>query len=617
MKQVRIREFSSADTVLDLPFPVATGRSRTVFVAALLRALIVAFGTIEDPPPEAHLNMCLVWRDRQLPIADMMLRLYRLNSTKLMLAWEMCCRFSPFSPFCILRARFYKDMEYADYRTLIVCIDIALGSGILFTYPEISTIAGVQGLIVYGLSSSLPLLMFGYLGPIIRKKCPDGFVLTEWTRQRYGAVAGVYLSFLTLVTLFLYMVAELSALQQIINALTGLDGLPAVIVQVAVTTIYTSLGGFKVSFLTDNVQGVMVVGLIIIAVITIGTTTNIDRSLVESSGLLDASLLGWQLIYILPVAILTNDFFLSSFWLRTFASKTDKDLRIGVSIASFTVLCILVLVGSTGLLAAWAGVWPGDPPQHGSIAFFLLLQQLPAWVVGIILVMTVSLSTAAFDSLQSAMVSTASNDLFRNKLPLIYIRIGVVLCIIPVIVVALKSPSVLQIFLVSDIVSAAAIPVLVIGLWDKLYFWSGFEVIVGGLGGILSVFIFGSIYYGSAYEGGRLIILENGLYGDDWGAFGAFVASPVGGMLFALAGFGLRLAYQFILAKRQGRRFDALDRPVVPANEPLAEPTDSTYYGDGSPEGPNDEEAKRGTTSAETSAIQSGEGSDSKRWKLW
>lgn len=35
------------------------------------------------------------------------------------------------------------------------------------------------------------------------------------------------------------MVAELSALQQIVNALTGLDGLPAVIVECAVTTIYT------------------------------------------------------------------------------------------------------------------------------------------------------------------------------------------------------------------------------------------------------------------------------------------------------------------------------------------------------------------------------------------
>ena len=35
------------------------------------------------------------------------------------------------------------------------------------------------------------------------------------------------------------MVAELSALQQIINALTGLKGLPAVIVECMVTTAYT------------------------------------------------------------------------------------------------------------------------------------------------------------------------------------------------------------------------------------------------------------------------------------------------------------------------------------------------------------------------------------------
>lgn len=35
------------------------------------------------------------------------------------------------------------------------------------------------------------------------------------------------------------MVAELSALQQVVNALTGLDGLPAVVVQCVITTIYT------------------------------------------------------------------------------------------------------------------------------------------------------------------------------------------------------------------------------------------------------------------------------------------------------------------------------------------------------------------------------------------
>ncbi|KAF4635123.1 hypothetical protein G7Y89_g2974 [Cudoniella acicularis] len=428
----------------------------------------------------------------------------------------------------------------------------ALGSGILFSYPQLATITGVQGTVIYAITSAAPLMIFAYLGPIIRAKCPEGFVLTEWTRQRYGVVTAIYISFLTCATMFLYMVAELSALQQIMNALTGMNGLPMVIVECVVTTIYTY-----------NIQGAMVIGLIIIATVTIGVETKIDKSLIPSSGLTDASLLGWQLLYILPVAVLTNDFFLSNFWIRTFASKTDKDLWIGVSIATVVTLVILTLVGSTGFIAVWSGAFdPNNPDQDGSVAFFYLLEQLPAWTVGIVLVMVVSLSTAAFDSFQSAMVSTASNDLFRNKLNIWWIRGAVVAIIFPVVVLALKAPSILQIYLISDLFSASSIPVLVLGLSDRFYWWRGFEVVVGGFGGILTVFIFGTIYFGNAQDGANLILLENGLYGNDWSAFGAFVAAPFGGLLWGLAAFAARITYQFAYAKLKGERFDALDRPV-------------------------------------------------------
>lgn len=117
----------------------------------------------------------------------------------------------------------------------------ALGSGILFTYPEIATIAGVQGIVIYALASALPMLIFGWIGSIIRRHCPEGFVLTEWTRQRFGTPAMLFLSFMTLVTLFLYMIAELSAVGQVVTALTGLDGLPVIIVECVITTIYTCM----------------------------------------------------------------------------------------------------------------------------------------------------------------------------------------------------------------------------------------------------------------------------------------------------------------------------------------------------------------------------------------
>ena len=89
--------------------------------------------------------------------------------------------------------------------------------------------------------------------------------------------------------------------------------------------------------------------------------------------------------------------------------------------------------------------------------------------------------------------------------------------------------------------------------------------VVGGLGGLFTVFLFGTVYYGSAMEGAELLLLQEGLYAGDWSVFGAFVAAPVGSFLWGFGALGLRLAFQWFMAKRQGRRFDALDRPLVAA----------------------------------------------------
>jgi len=147
-----------------------------------------------------------------------------------------------------------------------------------------------------------------------------------------------------------------------------------------------------VSFITDNIQGTLIGILIIICAIAMGTSVSIDTSKIAPSGLAEPSLLGYQLIYILLVGIVFSNLFLSGFWMRAFASKTDKDLWIGCSIASVSVFVILLLVSSTGFVAAWAGVW--TPEQYGGLAFFLLLERLPAWAVGFVVIMVVVLSCA-------------------------------------------------------------------------------------------------------------------------------------------------------------------------------------------------------------------------------
>ena len=44
--------------------------------------------------------------------------------------------------------------------------------------------------------------------------------------------------------------------------------------------------------------------------------------------------------------------------------------------------------------------------------------------------------------------------------------------------------------------------------------------------------------------------------GNDWSAFGAFVAAPIGGLLWGFGALVVRLTWQFCDAKIKGRRFD-------------------------------------------------------------
>ena len=62
-------------------------------------------------------------------------------------------------------------------------------------------------------------------------------------------------------------------------------------------------GGFRASLLTDNIQGWAILILIIMSVIGFVTTLRIDKSVIDNSPLLKSNSLGWQLLYIMPVAI--------------------------------------------------------------------------------------------------------------------------------------------------------------------------------------------------------------------------------------------------------------------------------------------------------------------------
>ncbi len=62
-------------------------------------------------------------------------------------------------------------------------------------------------------------------------------------------------------------------------------------------------GGLRASLITDNIQGWAILMLIVLSTIGLGTSVKIEQSAIDNSPLLKSNSLGWQLLYIMPVAL--------------------------------------------------------------------------------------------------------------------------------------------------------------------------------------------------------------------------------------------------------------------------------------------------------------------------
>ena len=66
---------------------------------------------------------------------------------------------------------------------------------ILFSYPDLPTIVGIQGALIYAACTALPPMVFVILGPKVQHKLTEVFLMTTWVRHQYGEFAGEYISF--------------------------------------------------------------------------------------------------------------------------------------------------------------------------------------------------------------------------------------------------------------------------------------------------------------------------------------------------------------------------------------------------------------------------------------
>ncbi|KAJ2261947.1 hypothetical protein EV176_006513, partial [Coemansia sp. RSA 451] len=132
-------------------------------------------------------------------------------------------------------------------------------------------------------------------------------------------------------------------------------------------------------------------------------------------------------------------------------------------------------------------------------------------------------------------------DLVEQKVNIWVVRAAVVVLNVPVIVLAMQAPDILQVYLLADMLACATILPVLCGLSARLNFIHWIDALVGCFGGIISVGVFGQVYLGNRHDGWRLLLLDGGLYVDDERVLGAFCFAPVGSLVFMFFFAGLRM----------------------------------------------------------------------------
>ena len=393
----------------------------------------------------------------------------------------------------------------------------ALGAWILFSPPEVGTFAGFLGILGYALGQALAVAVFAVVGPRVRELAPTGTTLLGLVRIRFGRAGHAYVAGVSVLYMFVFLAAELTAIGGALSLLAGVDPLVPIVAVAAVTAAYTAYGGLPASIVTDRWQAWLVLGLVAAAAVAVAAEIDDPAGRAEAAGLTRLDGTGAEVLVVLVIAVVAANLFHQGFWQRVWAARGDAELRRGVLLGGLLILPVVFVLGLAGMVAAG-----GEGLEAPSLALFTLLEALPAPVIALVVVLAVALVASSVDTLQNALAALISVDLSGARVGMAGARLFTVLLTVPAAVIAAEGLSVLRLFLVADLLAATiALPVF-LGLWARL---GGTAVLAGGLGGLAGVVGAGWIADGSLVEGFRLVTLPQGP------EFGAFVGAVAGSAL--------------------------------------------------------------------------------------
>ena len=335
------------------------------------------------------------------------------------------------------------------------------GIWILVGPAEASTWGGIGAVLGYAAGQSFAFLYFANIGEKIRKILPEARSLTEVIEKRYNQKVLKLILILTILYLYVYFCAEVTAISKVVNLVLGIPLWLTAALIITSTLVYSLKGGLKISIITDKIQfWIIIIFLIIIFIILSKKISFLSPSiLIDKSFKLSLNFNGFTAGLTFFIAVFATNLFDQGIWQRVYASKNIEVLKKGFKASFYIVFVSILFLGLIGIYASY-----NNQIKDPSIIIFSLLVNKDYILINlIILILSLTLVLSSLDtlivSISSLFLIHTKKFLKQKKINNFYIACGIILAG-SAFYISSKGISVLYLFLFADLLCcAAAIPI--------------------------------------------------------------------------------------------------------------------------------------------------------------
>ena len=384
----------------------------------------------------------------------------------------------------VLYARHSKDSleDYVIARnsqssiaTILTLLASSLGAWILFSPAQAATWGGLAAVIGYAIGAMSPRIAMIPLGQRMRTLIPEGHTLSEFVLIRYGKGMYVLSLLIMMFYMFIALTAEITAMGKLVALVAPVPLWATALIVLTATLIYTSYGGLKSSIFTDKVQMLIILPMLILLVAFgwyamggVGPTlAKLEQNAPQLLNISDPVGIKAGLTFF--VAILLTGLFHQGNWQRVYSAKDIPSMRRGFLLGGLFVAPFIFVLGLFGLAFV-----AHTPDGDNSVALFsVVMSVIPTWFAIALLPLGLSLVMSSADTAISAVSSIIAVDTHRLRPQTrpqtlrLMSRYVIILLTIPVLIVASQGYSVLYLFLLADLLCAAAAFPVFYGLYSR------------------------------------------------------------------------------------------------------------------------------------------------------